>query len=281
VLFPRHSKLAISTKRKRLGVKLDNDYISKTGKYNRSLVNEDNLCKLDQSLTLNDLSNEEYQILIGCILGDGSIKKNGSGGKSRDKWKMRNFIFYCSHNDPQLDYNDWKTIKLSVFLPKIRIGKSKEKRKSEFWTVSHPIFTQLRDKFYATRHRCNKSLIPLDLIEKMDYLGLMIWYLDDGYIGVRKDGFNTKGHHRRPSPKITAKGWELEGLKRAAEILNKNLGLHLYVKTTKHTGNSRNKLLCIPAEDRDVLFPIWQDCAKKNSLPECMNYKFDLHEWKI
>lgn len=263
------------------GVKLSEDYASRTGKYNRSLVNEDNLCKLDQSLTLDSLSNEEYQILIGCILGDGSVKKNGSGGKNRNKWKMRNFIFYCSHNDPQLDYNDWKANKLSVFLPKMRRGNdSRGTIKSEFWTVSHPIFTQLRDKFYATRYKCTKSQIPVDLIEKMDYIGLMIWYLDDGYSGVRKDGFDTKGHHRRPQPKITAKGWELEGLKKAAEILNKNLGLHLYVKTTKHRGNSRNKLLHIPAEDRDILFPIWQEYSRKNNLPECMNYKFNLHEWK-
>jgi len=276
-LLPKHTAMGISVKRKRLGVELPDNYASEMGKRNRSLLDNDKLCKTDQSIKLDDLDNTTKQVILGSILGDGSIKKNGSGGKMRDKWSQRNFIFYDMHRSPQEDYTDWKASKLQTFLAKS--SRKPEDNRSEMWTVSHPIFTTLRDKFYPARTKCNKCMIPADMVEQMDELALLVWYFDDGYIGVRPDGLNTKGHHRRPAPSISAKGWNHEDLCNAAEILNKNLGLHLYIGTHKHR-DGINKLVKIPAEDRDVLFPKWQELAKEHGVPECMMYKLNLHEWR-
>lgn len=269
-MLPRHTPKAISIKRRRLGIELDADYISRTGARNRLLLDNDKLCKLDQSLTLENLTNSEYQILLGCLLGDGCIKRNGSGGKNRDKWKMRNFIFYCCHLGPQMDYNEWKANALSRLLTKTRRSITKAgKDRSELWTVSHPMFTKLRDLFYPTRHKSTKTTIPAEAIEKMDTLGLLIWYLDDGYRGDRR---------KPPSPKIAAKGYELESLERTTRILNENLGLHLYVKQTKHRGDTLNKLVCIPAIDRNVLFPLWQKYVEELGIPQYMKYKIDMEK---
>jgi len=269
--------MGISIKRKRLGIELPDEYLSRQGAYGRSFVNNDNLCKTDHSLTLNDLDDTTKQVLLGSVLGDGSIKKNGSGGKMRGKWSQRNFIFYDMHRSPQFDYTDWKASKLQTFLAKS--SRNDEKNRSETWTVSHPIFTMLRDKFYPAMTKCNKCMIPADIVEQMDELALLVWYFDDGYIGVRPDGFDTKGHHKRPQPRIAAKGWNYEDLCRAAEILNKNLGLHLYVLTFKHR-DGVGKEVKIPAKDRDYLFQLWQQLAKQHGVPECMMYKLNLHEWK-
>ena len=130
---------------------------------------------------------------------------------------------------------------------------------------------------YPERCHSTKTNLPFGLIEKMDLLGLMIWYMDDGYAGTTKSGF-VNGHHKSPMPHITAKGYKYEELCQVAEILNKNHDLHLYVRQTKHR-DGWNKKVMIPKKDWMILFPLWTNYAKEYNLPECMLYKFNLHEW--
>lgn len=278
-LLPRHTKKAISCKRRRLGVVLCEDYASRQGAYNRSLIDPDNLCKVDQSISFDDLENNTRQLILGSILGDASIKKNGSGGKMRDCWKIRNFIFYECHRNKQIEYTYWKASKLQKFLAKTRKTEGDAKsRKSELWTVSHPVFTKLRDTFYKERTMSHKSMIPNWVAEQMDEFALLIWYLDDGYKGVRPDGLDTKGNKRRPAPRIAAKGWDDEDLCSTTEILNERLGLNLYVYRSKHR-DGINKIVIIPAADWRRLFALWQGMFEEHGIPECMRYKVvDVHE---
>lgn len=271
-LLPKHTTQGINKKRERLGIKVTTQCLSQIGKHARSLVNNDNLCKTNQELTFNDLDNTTKQIIIGTILGDGSIKKNTSGKK---KYNVRNFLLYDGHKRPQFDYTDWKATKLQTFLAKST--RNEIKNYSEMWTTSHPIFTTLRDQFYAARTNSTKSKIPIELAQQMDELALLIWYLDDGTLGTSKTGYDPKCHHRRPSPKIAAKGWNYTDLHRTVETLNKNLKLHMNIKQNKYR-DSTNKVIHIPAIDRNYLFPIWQELATHHNLPQCMAYKFNLHK---
>ena len=272
-MLPMHTTIAISAKRKRLGVKLSDEYISRICKENRSKLNEENLCFIDQHFTINDLNNITLQIILGSVLGDCSIKKNGS------KKNLKNFIFSESHKPSHNNYTLWKMSNLQMFLPKTYPKKyiGTDEPMLEMWTLSHPIFTTLRDKYYPARKNSNKCLMPTDMIERMDDLGLLIWYLDDGYNGIRQDGRDKQNNLRRPSPSIAAKSYTYEDLCKTTEILNRNLGLHLYVVTSKHCGGI-NKIVKIPAIDRDMLFPKWQEIAKTHNIPQCMMYKLCLHK---
>ena len=276
-LLPLHTPLAISVKRKRLGIKLANDYESRQGKYARSLLNEDELCKLDQSLTLDDIDHQTVQILLGSILGDGSIKKNGSGGRNRDREKIRNFIFYEGHQGKQFDYVKWKVDKLSTFLARF-YGNNSDK--PELLTVSHPIFSCLREKFYNALTKSTKSKLPMDVLGRLDLLGLMIWYLDDGYIGCTKDGKRSETQVSKPYPKITAKGYDYNELNVLCNKLNARFDLSLHVTKYKHRGGW-NKLVCIDVEDRNKLFPLWRQMATELRLPSCMYYKLNMHNEEL
>jgi hypothetical protein len=276
-MLPSHTPLAISLNRKRLGIELSDDYEIRQGKYARSLLNNDDLCKLDHSLTIDDIDSQTLQILLGSILGDGSIKKNGSGGKSRGKNKTRNFIFYEGHQGKQFDYVKWKADKLSAFLSRFY---GNNPNKPELMTVSHPIFSWLRTKFYAALTKSTKSKLPMDVLGRLDLLGLMIWYLDDGYVGCTKDGKRSKNQVSKPYPKITAKGYDYNELNALCENLNTRFNLSLHVTKYKH-GGGWNKLVCIDVDDRNKLFPVWRQMAIELGLPSCMYYKLNMHNQEL
>lgn len=264
-LLPRHTPLGIRRKRSALGIRFSKDYLSRKARYACSQLDKDKLCKLDQSFTLADVDWIVTQILLGSILGDGSIKKNG-----RDN--LRNFIFCEMHRRPQFEYTKWKAGMFSLFMP--TISQSDKSNYCALQTCSHPIFTMLRDKFYKSRQKCgDKSKLPLEMLQKLDYLGLMIWYLDDGYRGIPK---NSK---LKLYPYITAKGYDLQELELLANDLNDRLGLSLKVLALKKKNREGlDKRLVINANSTRKLFPIWQRIAIELNLPACMHYKLDMHK---
>ncbi|MBT4661502.1 MAG: hypothetical protein HOC18_06325 [Candidatus Marinimicrobia bacterium] len=269
-LIPNHTVKAVKAKRRRLCVRLTKDTKSRHGIHARSKVNPDNLCKTDHSITIDDLDNTTYQVIIGSILGDGSIR-----GKLD---RYRNFQFYECHESKQNDYVDWKTnILKEQFLAKSwyknRVGCGGNSGR-EMQTATHPIFTLLRDEFYPERIHSRKQIIPTNRIEKLDELGLLIWYLDDGTHGRRKNRLGKV--LPRLYPTIAAKGWRDDDLEEAVRIINKNLGLEMKVSYSKwrcHGREDINKIVRIPAKSRDKLLPIWNKLAEEHNIPECFNYK--------
>lgn len=66
-LFPRHMQSGIESKRRRLGIYMTHEQ--------RSCIRKQCPCSqskrlIDQNLTLAQLSNQVFQVLIGSILGD-------------------------------------------------------------------------------------------------------------------------------------------------------------------------------------------------------------------
>lgn len=253
-VLPRHTAQAISKKRTRLGIVLLDDYRSRSGKYARSFLD---CCKLDQNLCLEDFGGIVFQIIIGSMLGDGCISK------SKD---CANYTFCEGHGIKQYDYLEWKFNKLASLFPRWSSRKN-----PLIYTPHHPMFTKLRDDFYPLRSKCRKGIIPMDLVSKIDLFGLMIWYLDDGYLGTTKSGRLCNGLKKSPRPSIAAKGWKYDELVQTTELLNKRLGLLLYVKQYKHKGGL-NKVVYL-GQSRDKLLSTWQSLAKEHNLPECMDYK--------
>jgi len=250
-IMPNHTPIAIRMRCKRLGLVKSEECKSKHGKLARAAVDNDNLCKLDQDLTLDALTNVEYQLLVGSILGDGCIKRNGNF-KTR---YTRNYIFYEGHREKQFDYVQWKSKQLQVFEARFSACPDKP----ELVTPQHPIFTMLKEKFYRNGSR-RKNVIPLDLIEKMDEFGLFIWYLDDGGLNGRM-------------MKICVKLFNRKDTIDAVEILNKRLGLTMYVSTEFPHRDKTYRTVIIPAASRDKLMPLWDKFVVDYNLPDCMKYK--------
>jgi hypothetical protein len=221
----------------------------------RSCVDLKNVWKLDHESIPDDIT---FQVLLGGTMGDGHIRNIRSGFRYEEK--------HCPH---QVDYGLWKAKMLSFFKPTTRpypYNNCKRKPPSvaiELVTPFHPILSELKAKIYDRRNgRCVKSFFPDDLASRMSFLGLFVWYLDDGTIGR---GQKALKENRKPYPSISALGLYRHSLKSAVDIINKNLGLTLVASQSGH--------VLINKKNREKLFPIWTDLAKKYRLPACMYYK--------
>lgn len=243
-LIPRHSRDSIYKKIRKTGIVLSDKDRSWRAKYAQSFVDSKNICKVDQSFTLNDLDNVTLQILLGSMLGDGSCNKQSEN--------LKNHRFYEGHGLKQTNYVKWKADKLSLFKPRICF----RKKSTEMVTLTHPIFTSIRNKFYLP-NKGRKSIIPLKLLDKLDFLGFMIWYLDDG--NLKKSSWCMS---------IGAKGWDHEGLINLVQMLNDKFNLSAYVYVSKN-----NQVVKIPSRDKRILDD-WHSLALEVNIPKCLHYKF-------
>ena len=120
------------------------------------------------------LSQYQKEILLGLILGDGTLEKNGKNVRLR-----------VEHGIKQKDYLWWKYEKLKEFtkspprMVKVRDKRTgKENIKWHFSTVCLPELNEYREKFYKK----DRKKVPKD-IEKylVSPLSLAVWFMDDGY----------------------------------------------------------------------------------------------------
>lgn len=124
-----------------------------------------------------EISDYEFQILIGGLLGDGSISIN------------RNKIFgryTFAHAEKQKNYCIWKAKQLQnlvyyprVFNPRYHYDKRTNKIYTSYFCYSKECvqLKELHDRWYTNniKHICYEDLF------KLDALGLAIWFMDDGY----------------------------------------------------------------------------------------------------
>ncbi|MBI4438224.1 hypothetical protein HY631_04720 [Candidatus Uhrbacteria bacterium] len=117
-----------------------------------------------QSVHLTDL---QRSILIGTLLGDGSLVETSS---------KKNLRLKIEHCDAQRDYVFWKYECLKSFVltpPKFQ----KWNRSWMFKTISHPELTVLGDLFYEIR----RKIVPMKIESLLrDPLSLTVWFMDDG-----------------------------------------------------------------------------------------------------
>lgn len=131
----------------------------------------------------NDVSFEQQSIIIGSLLGDGSISKK--------RYKNGNCYFSKSQCLANRSYIEWHFDKLNPFSSSLTDHTftvlSKKYMKTVFLTKSHLWFTCLREKWYPD----GKKIVPKDLV--LDPLSIAIWFFDDGsnYVEKRQARFST------------------------------------------------------------------------------------------
>jgi hypothetical protein len=147
--------------------------------------------------SLPPLSDFQLEIIVGSLLGDGSIKKK--------------YHHNCRFSKPQCvkfkEYLDWHFIKLYPYSTKLYKGytdriiinsnkkiinyKTGDKKLKYYClgTIAHPVFTKLREKWYPN----GVKVVPCDL--KLTPLTIAIWYCDDGSndFSSRKASISTQG----------------------------------------------------------------------------------------
>ena len=133
------------------------------------------------------MTDEQYEFLVGNLLGDGSLSKLTD--------KSKNSLFEIKQKLNRSEYIKYLFKKYKPFSKKYTEGKSKKPVRIKgkivhnlgsdycYWcklrTISHPCFTVLRNKWYIIKNNKSKKIIPRDL--KITWRAAASWACDDGY----------------------------------------------------------------------------------------------------
>ena len=128
---------------------------------------------------MGSLSTTQHEILVGSMLGDGALRKQGT---------KTNALLEVNHAFKYKEYVDWKWQHLKDYVltpPKSRLGKG-SRVAYRFTTRSLPVFTDYYYRFYPNK----KKQIPFDL--KLTPVSLAVWFMDDGTRCRNATYFNTQ-----------------------------------------------------------------------------------------
>lgn len=126
------------------------------------------------------LSRTEKQVLLGGILGDGSVKKYKN-------YKTARYAF--RHSEIQSEYFYWKARELKNLASEnsthVQERNSAGNRMLRFQTLALPSI----ESIYLVTTENNEKSIRREWLNKLDPLGLAVWWMDDGSL----IGNTTKG----------------------------------------------------------------------------------------
>ena len=175
------------------------------------------ILKARKNVTLK-LSEEQRDILLGCILGDGYITERGQ--------------IQVEQSALQRDYVLWKYEKLqsvSYGLPKQVIRIDRRNGQStiayRFWT--RQFFRSWRKQFYPD----GKKIFPNNL-EVLSPISMAVWYMDDGHLMEKRRIL------------LSTEGFDPESRSRIQEALLRSFGIRSSVKANGKTliGTKNTKL---------------------------------------
>lgn len=138
-------------------------------------------------MNLNEYIKNKHELkgaILGMLMGDlGMCKING---KNTNAW------FTMTHSDEQLDYLNLKSKMLELNpLTTVRIQhrtthlKKTNKDYSQWQAYSNR--NSYATRIYNLVYPCGKKIVNENILNQITDLGLFLWYLDDGYLNIRKD----------------------------------------------------------------------------------------------
>ena len=122
------------------------------------------------------LSDFQWEVLLGGLMGDGALSPSKSGHGARYRW---------GHCAKQAEYSDWKA---SLFA---NIGTSRSTNADG--VVFHdmkplPELAELRRAVYVA----GKKVLSEDYLKRLTPLALAVWYMDDGGFTLRAKGLQAR-----------------------------------------------------------------------------------------
>ena len=133
------------------------------------------------------INKESRNLLIGLLLGDGTISNN--------------YVFKLSHCEQQRDYLEWKikllgnngirTNGVKEYISTCGYNSSKKVLYTQLSII--PFIKVLRRVFY----RPKKILGNRKLLNRLSAQEIAIWYMDNGYINIRKSKNKIHGFYIR------------------------------------------------------------------------------------
>jgi len=118
------------------------------------------------------LSNFQWEVLLGSLMGDGALSPTRSGHGAR---------FRFGHGAKQVAYGAWKA---SLF-SNVTVSHSSNAKGAEFWDVQPmPELAELRQAVYTPEGK----VFSHDYLKHLTPLSLALWYMDDAGFTIRAKG---------------------------------------------------------------------------------------------
>ncbi len=118
------------------------------------------------------LSDVQWQLIFGGLMGDGALSSTRSGNGARYRW---------GHGAKQVAYGDWK----ASMLANLHVSRSQNAQGAVFHDVQPlPELAELRQAVYIG----GKKVFSEDYLKQLTPLALAVWYLDDGSFALRSKG---------------------------------------------------------------------------------------------
>ena len=222
------------------------------------------------ALTINDklllahvrIDNNQLSMIYGAMLGDSCIV--------REKTRRTDRLCFC-HSIKQGAYLNYKISMLKncccVGVPRINHGSGFSNKDFVMCRISHPIFNQIFNEFYITKHNRKYKTIPDKIEQIIDWSMLSFWYMDDGSL-LKHHKKNDGSYH--PSIRLHTQGFDIDDNKKLVAILNRKFGLKVNICKSNGFGN----MLTINGNDAKIFLMNTAIYA-----PDCMQYKFG--EYKV
>jgi recombination protein RecA len=122
------------------------------------------------------LSDVQWQVLLGGLMGDGSLSPTRSGNGARFRW---------GHGAEQAEYADWKA---SMFA-NMTVSRSTNSKGAVFHDLQPlPELAELRESVYVG----NDNVLSDDYLKCLTPLSLAVWYMDDGSFALRSKGLQAR-----------------------------------------------------------------------------------------
>jgi recombination protein RecA len=118
------------------------------------------------------LTDFQWQVVLGSLMGDGALSPTRSGYGARLRW---------GHGAKQTSYGDWK----ASLLANLNVSRSTNAKGAVCYDVQPlPELAELRQAVYLG----GKKMLSDDYLKQLTPLSLAIWYMDDGSFTVRSEG---------------------------------------------------------------------------------------------
>jgi recombination protein RecA len=155
------------------------------------------------------LSDFQWEVLLGGLMGDGALSPTRSGHGARFRW---------GHGAKQTEYGDWKA---SLFA-NVGVSRSTNANGAVFHDMQPlPELAGLRDAVYVG----GKKVLSCDYLKQLTPLSLAIWYMDDGGFTLRAKGLQERTRDGSGRSEICIQSMEPTSRVRLASYLADTWGI--------------------------------------------------------
>jgi recombination protein RecA len=155
------------------------------------------------------LSDFQWEVVLGMLMGDGALSSNKPGHAARLRW---------GHGAKQAEYGEWKA---SLF-SNVTISRSTNKKGAVFFDVQTLAeLAELRRAVYIG----GKKVLSHDYLKRLTPLSLALWYMDDGCFTLRSKGLQQRTEGGSGRIEICVQAFAPESRERLRDYLADTWGI--------------------------------------------------------